>query len=166
MDTIAILLFAAAVFAGFETPWEAYLALPTSENATVVSEIAYTTPRQGGYDADDLAILQTQVAAADSESFRLAFRLYQSADGGLAEELGTILAGAIRSHPRFFLQQVVVLDRTCQPFKWALNSPGLEYADRPDAAAYELSARLASLNSVEDRELASVRANCVRLLAP
>ena len=148
------------------TPWEIYLDLPTPQNASHVVAIEYTEPRQGGYDSNDLEILQTQVAASDVESFRLGFRLYKASDGGLAEELGVILSTSIRSHPRFFLQQVATLDPTCREFTWILNTPGLEYVDRTDAAAYELRMRQASLMVVNDNALAAIRNNCVRLIEP
>ena len=166
MKTLAILLLAASSSVMAGTPWETYLDLPTPQNASHVVAIEYTEPPQGGYDSNDLEILQTQVAASDAESFRLGFRLYKASGGGLAEELGVILSASIRSHPRFFLQQVATLDPTCREFSWILNTPGLEYIDRTDAAAYELRMRQASLMGVNGDAFAEIRNNCVRLIEP
>ena len=167
MKIVAVLLLAATSFPAIaSTPWETYLDLPSPQNASRVVAIEYTDPQQGGYDSDDLGILQAQVDASDMESFRLGFRLYKASDGGLAEELGVILSTSIRAHPRFFLQQVAVLDPTCHEFSWILNTPGSIYVDRADAAAYEIRMRRTSLNDVKDEALAKVRRDCMKLIEP
>jgi hypothetical protein len=164
MKMLAILVLVVSAPASAATPWETYLALPTPENASRVTAIEYSTPRQGGYDAGDFGILETQVSAADVESFRLAYRLYNGSEAGLAEDLGAILSGSIRSHPRFFLRQVEALDPTCSGFGWILNAPGVEYVDRPAAAAYELRMRVAALDGVNDRSLSTIGSKCSRLI--
>jgi hypothetical protein len=167
MKFFAILLLAASSPVLAATPWETYLDLPTPQHAATVSAIEYTHPPQGGYDSNDLEILQDQIAGLDADSFRLAFRLYKrEGSGGLAEELGVILSKSIRSHPRFFLQQVAASDATCARFRWILNTPGLEYVDREGAAAYELRMRQVSLRGIKDKALANIRNNCVRLIEP
>ncbi len=166
MKMLVILLSAFVPAAMAVTPWETYLDLPTPQNASRVLKIAYTEPRLGDYDAGDLEILETQIAAQDSEAFRLGYRLYQSADGGLAEDLGVILSKSIRSHPTFFLQQVNALGGDCSRFRWVLNTPGLEYVDRELARAYEIKMRQVSLHSVKSKSLNKVRDRCLAQIKP
>lgn len=164
MKLLALALFMASLSASAKTSWEKYLDEPTTVNASRVSKMAYSTPIAGGYDAHDLEILRLQVLAADAQAFRLGYRLYKQADGGLAEDLGVILAGTIRSHPEFVLRQVAALKESCSSFEWVLNTPGLEYVDRPRAVAYELQMRQNALKSVRTSSLIGVRNQCLAQL--
>jgi len=162
MRSIALLLWIWAISALAATPWEVYLELPTPENAARVRAIEYTAPVEGGYNADDLRLLESQVRAADSQAFRLAYRLYIKSDGGLAEELGVMLGQVTRAHPTFFLKQVSALKIECSSLKWALNSPGIEYVDRLSAQTYEITQRRKALESVKAKNLATVRDHCLK----
>lgn len=144
------------------TAWENYLDLPTPANAALVQTIEYSAPVMGGYDAGDLDILEAQIRAADAQAFRLAYRLYTKADGGLAEELGVMLGRVVRVHPAFFLAQVSALKVQCEKFKWPLNASGLEYVDRIEAQVYEINQRREALKSVTDENLISIRDQCIR----
>ena len=144
-----------------ETEWEKYLANPTPQQAARVTKVEASDKGDAGGD-DELQILQNQVLAQDSQAFRLAYRLYQSSDGGLAEDLGALLARTIRPHPQFFLQQVQLLNVPCSKLRWFLNMPGLEYTDRPNAKHYEIEMRKVALRSVTTSELAEVRDQCLK----
>jgi hypothetical protein len=163
MKLPAILLVFLAPSAWATTPWENYLAEPTPYNASQVKAIGYSHPVQGGYDATDLEILKVQVVAADQAAFRLAYRLYKQSDGGLAEDLGAILADSIRPNPGFFLRQVAALKQPCNRFN--VDVPGLEYADRPRAYAYELKMRTMAIASVQNPQLRAARSDCLAALA-
>jgi len=163
MKRIAVLLLLVTTSALAKTPWETYLDEPSSRNAAHVESIAYSTPVEGGYDSDDLAILHLQVLAADPAAFQLADRLREKSDGGLAEELSAILASAIRPHPEFFLDQVRALKRPCSDFN--IDAAGIEYVDRPVAQKYELHMRQVALASVAAKSLEKVRSECLARLA-
>jgi len=161
MKYLAIILLAFASTACASTPWEGYLDYPISSNAAQVDAMTYSTPLRGGYDSDDLQILRLQIQAGDTEAFQLGYRLYVRADGGLAEELGDILAKTIRVNPRFFLEQVSALKLQCSALHWVLNVPGPEYVDRPAAQAYEIRMRIKAFRGVTDKTLAKVREQCL-----
>ncbi len=144
-----------------ETEWEKYLANPTPQQAARVNKVEASDKSDVGGDYE-LQILQNQVLAQDSQAFRLAYRLYQSSDGGLAEDLGALLARTIRAQPQFFLQQVQLLNVPCSKLKWVLNVPGLEYTDRPKAKHYEIEMRKEALRNVTASELAEVRDQCLK----
>lgn len=161
MKLLALLFAAWVPLAAAETPWEAYIDFPTPANAARVSSIQYTEPRQGGYDARDLGILETQVRAAEPEAFRLAYRLYGDSDGGLAEELGVMLGQVIRAQPTYFMLQIRALGASCSDFHWVLNAAGLEYADRARAQRYEIEARRNAIRSVHEKQVLSIKAQCL-----
>ncbi len=144
-----------------ETEWEKYLANPTPQQAARVNKVEASDKNEAGGD-DELQILQNQVLAQDGQAFRLAYRLYQSADGGLAEDLGALLARSIRVHPQFFLKQVVLLNIPCSKISWVLNVPGPEYTDRPRARLYEIEMRKKALRGVKTKELSGIRDQCIQ----
>lgn len=144
-----------------ETEWGKYLAKPTPQQAARVNKVEASGKRNAGGHYE-LQILQNQVMAQDSQAFRLAYRLYQTSDGGLAEDLGALLARTIRAQPQFFLQQIQLLNVPCSKLKWVLNMPGLEYTDRADAQHYEIEMRKKALRSVTTSELVDVRDHCLK----
>jgi hypothetical protein len=162
MKYLVLLAVLISCNAAAATPWERYLDEPSPLNASRVRSISYSTPVQGDYDSGDLDILKLQVLGGDPQAFRLAYRLYKLSDGGLAEELGEILASSIRPNPKFFLQQVAVLQVQCSTF--GVNVAGSEYVDRDKAQAYELKMRRLALASVKDKSLAKVRQDCLAQL--
>ena len=147
------------------TPWEDYLDLPTPERAQKVTRVAYTNPSQN-YDLLELQILERHVLALDGSAFRLTYRLTNSADGGLLEDLLVILSKPIRGNAAFFLRQANALDPSCKSFESALNMAGLEYTDRSDAHAYELSRRREAIASVKLPALSVVKEACLKRFDP
>jgi len=150
-----------------ETPWEAYLAFPTPENASRVNRIEYTPgaiSEKYGYWALDLGILRNQVLGGDREAFRLAYRLRQNADGGLLEELTMVLSRVIRTRPDFFLEEMSTLrpDRTA--LEVILLMPGLEYVDRLEARRYEILMRRKALAAVSHKSLRAFRDTCLEIM--
>lgn len=162
---ILILLLAGRSSA--ETPWEAYLALPTPRNASQVTKIQYgpgAIPENYRYWAPDLKILANQILGGDSESFRLAFRLRRDSDGGLLEELTMILSHTIRPHPEFFLRQLLELKPSKTDLEDILLMSGLEYVDRPRAQQYEIEMRRKALASVKTMALRGLRDKCLSII--
>ncbi len=159
--------FLAAGVALGKTPWEVYLSNPTPNNASKVTRIEYTPgaiPKDYGYWAPDLDILQNQVLAGDVEAFRLAYRLLQKADGGLAEDLTMILSHTIRVRPAFFLRELSMLQPNARSLESILLMPGLEYVDRSEAQRYEIDMRIKAIESVSDETLKSYRDKCLQIL--
>ena len=161
---VALCVFAYSHFACAETEWEKYLAYPTSQQAVHVNKIEHSFAKDEAGGDQELQILQNQVLAQDAQAFRLAYRLYQSADGGLAEDLGALLARTIRVNPLFFLRQVATLNVPCSKIAWVLNTPGLEYTDLPSASHYEIQMRRKALNGVKVKELSVLRDQCLKAL--
>ena len=150
-----------------ETAWESYLSYPTPERASKVSQIEYSPGsyvEEGDYYSPDLEVLQNQVLAGDSESFRLVFRLMEKANGGLLEDLTVILSHTIRARPEFFLNELSELQPSSVALKDILLMPGLEYTDHPDARKYELKMRAKAIQSVKATRTKSFRKRCLVIL--
>lgn len=151
---------AEAAFA--ETPWEAYLRAPSSAGAAAVTVAEYTEPDlQHRRLEADLALLEYEVTAGEPESTRLAVRLrnQHSRSAAIAEYLDAILGRAIRPNPLAYLNAIA----------GTAGCPGVKpsgdlFADRDDARAAELRARVAALKAVGDRDLRRKRDECVRQL--
>jgi hypothetical protein len=151
-----------------KTTWEAYLNLPNQENARKVVSIEYSEgaiPKDYGYWAPDLKILKVQVLAGDGEAFQLTYRLMRSSDGGLLEELISILASSIRPQPELFLEQMKSLNPSERVLAGILNMSGLEYVDRKYAQEYEHLQRRSAISSVRLASLKAIKEECLRILA-
>lgn len=162
-----LLLFIACNYASAKTPWESYLTLPIPERASKVFNIEYTPgaiPENYGYRATDLSILRNQVLACDGESFKLAYRLIESTDGGLLEDLTAILGHTIRAHPDFFLKEMSGLKPDQHLLKSILTTTGFEYTDRNYARRYELYMRRMALIDVSNLSLKDYRDTCLELI--
>jgi hypothetical protein len=162
---LALGLFSTAAYAG--TPWETYLSLPTPENASKVTALQYSAkalPPNYGYWAPDLEIMKNQILGGDGESFRLAYRLLEKADGGLLEDLMAILGKSIRVQPELFLREMAVLKPKPNRLKGILMVPGLEYTDRPKAKRYEIEMRRKALMSVTDENMKAQQEQCLSLM--
>jgi hypothetical protein len=150
------------------TPWEQYLATPTPANADAVTKITYSPGTlehpEYGYDALDLELLKTQVAAGDVAAFRLAVRLSRAADGGLAEDLTLIVASMIRSHPAAFLRELSKLAPADAELESMLLMTGAEYVDRVSAHTYELTQRRLAIANVRDEALKGFKRSCLAVL--
>ena len=164
---IIVIILAVTSSASAETQWEAYLAVPTPENAVHVKKIEYTPgaiPEKYGYWAPDLEILRDQVLGGDQESFRLAYRLRKVSDGGLLEELTIILSHVIRARPEFFLNEMSALNPSKAALDDILLMPGLEYTDRDKARQYEIKMRHKALASVQNQNLRKFRDMCLGII--
>jgi hypothetical protein len=163
-----LLLFGPCLGAA-DTLWEQYLALPSSENASRVMEIAYSpcaVEASHRYLAADLDILELQVTGGDREAFRLAYRLQQATPpGDLLEELTLILARALRPQPMMFLREMNSLLPESATLRSILMMPGPEYVDRPHAVEHELERRRDALRAVTEPELLALRERCLQLMS-
>jgi len=162
---IVSLLFTSSVDA--QTSWEIYLNLPNPENAIKVTSIEYSEnaiPELYGYLATDLDILKIQVLSGDKEAFLLTYRLRNSADGGLREDLTAILASSIRSQTKVFLTEIKALNPSEKDLRTILKMSGLEYVDRLEAQKYEIVQRIAAINSIENNSLKSIKEKCLLLI--
>ncbi len=166
--TYIILLFTLLCSPAFaETPWENYLSLPNSENATKVLNIEYTSgaiPENYGYLSPDLEILRNQVLAGDPEAIKLTYRLVLKSDGGLLEDLIAILSSTIRVRPEFFLKEMSKINPNRNILKFILLKPGLEYVDRREAQEYDIKMREKALLSVSDSNVNAFKDICLELI--
>jgi hypothetical protein len=144
--------------AAASTPWEKYVQNPTPENAALVQDASYSHPTDYEHGlASDLPMLASQVHAGDKQAFFLALRLRKSI---YSEALSWMIGEYLRIRPREFLEGLKQfgVQRHCRD---ALSMDVRAFADRPKAVRYELNARIAALQSVEDPEFADIRDACI-----
>lgn len=165
--TLFLVLFIVGIAFG-KTTWEAYLSFPAPQNASAVTRIEYTPgaipERKYGYWGPDLAILRNQILGGDSEAFRLAYRLLQKADGGLAEDLTVILSNTIRARPEFFLKEISAIKPSAESLEGIILMFGTEYTDRPEAQKYEMTMRINALETIKTKSLQHYRDRCLAIL--
>jgi hypothetical protein len=162
---LMVFLIVSNAFAG--TAWEEYLSHPNPDNAAKVNKIEYTPgaiPKDYGYWAPDLNILLNQVMGGDEEAFKLTYRLILVSEGGLAEDLTVIISHTIRSHPEFFLKEMVGLRPQNAILKAILLMPGAEYVDRSEAQRYEIEMRKKALISVSNKSYIDFKDRCLKTL--
>ena len=164
---LVFMVLVSATAAADQTKWEAYLALPSPENASRVAGIEYSPgaiPAGAGYLGTDLEILRLQVVAGDSEAFRLTYRLRAKADGGLLEGLTAILAQAIRPQAEMFLREMTSLGPSPSVLESVLMMSGLEYVDRPAAQKYEITMREKAITMVQNPQVRLIQEQCIALM--
>ncbi len=158
-----------AASASAQTPWEAYLALPSPANARRVERASYSDSAAAlGQLEQDLEVVAVQMQAGDRDAVRLAFRLLPGADGDFAETLEIMLGRLIRIHPALFLEEVRRQQQTLPRFDARLNgmltNTGSPYVDREQADAYEMRRRMDALRSVRAPALGAIRDRCIAVL--
>nr|MDP9122974.1 hypothetical protein [Acidobacteriota bacterium] len=168
---LAFLLSPAALRA--LTPWEAYVALPSPENAGRVDRLAYgqAGPRQTGSSRDaftDLGLLGVQALAGDRQAVRLLFSLAKPAaglDAALLQALCKILGQLSRVQPRLFLEEIPqrVIDREALDIILG-EVDGRIYQGSSLAPAHEIEARIKALREVANPRLRKVRTECIASL--
>ncbi len=163
----AVFCWSAALAA---TPWEHYLAVPSSANAKIVQTPTYTKPESQvkhsgpGRLEVDLRILAEEIRAGDTESFYLGLRLRQTSDidGALREILDFTLADFLRIRPQEFLSGLVRYGtRHCDE---AIYLDTDIFTDRFAAQAYEYQRRMEAIQGVTRAATLKVRNLCVETL--
>jgi len=151
------------------TPWEEYLAVPSSANAKIVQTPTYTKPESQvkngpGRLEVDLRVLADEIRAGDTESFYLGLRFRQASDidGALREFLDFTVADFLRIRPQDFLNGLVQYGtRHCDE---AVYLDTDIFTDRFAAQAYEFQRRLEAIQGVTRATTLKVRNLCVETL--
>jgi hypothetical protein len=111
-----------------------------------------------------LPMLERQVQARDPEAVQLAFDLFAIADGAFAEDLGVLVGELIRIDPQLFLMSLHSREARFRDLGLIVGNLGEPYVDRTRAGCFELRLRIASLESVHQDAVSSVRKRCIQEL--
>lgn len=151
------------------TPWETYVAVPSSEHARIVTEPRYGDAEPQHSDGpgrleQDLRVLGAQIRAGDADAFHLALRLRKSSsvDGALGEFLDFTVSDFLRVHPSAFLTGLSIYG-THNCVEAVYTDPDV-FSDRFAAQAYEFQRRLDAIGAVRSKRLASIRDLCMQTL--
>lgn len=153
--------------------WAIYRSSPTEENAAEVSKwlmdpldqavLRIDTTFLQDYE-DGLAIVEYQITAGSNNSFLLAVRLTQFADGANAEWLLEMVGHNARLNPRAYLMAYSLNPADSQFLDDALPNTGCCFENYKEMVIYELRERQKSIGSVPDAELRIWRDRCVKIL--
>jgi hypothetical protein len=151
------------------TPWEEYLAVPSSANAKSVQTPTYTKPESQvkngpGRLEVDLRVLADEVRAGDAESFYLGLRFRQASDidGAVREFLDFTVADFLRIRPQAFLNGLAHYGtRHCDE---AVYLDADIFTDRFRAQVYVLQRRLEAIQGSTVATTLKVRDLCVATL--
>lgn len=158
--------------------YDAFLGYPSSENAKLLMEsLPITKPSpESGVNLDIVAsyifywdnylILEREVLAGNRYAAETVIRLLNVFDGAYSEQLLATLGFLVRINPKLFLQ--VLANNQENAFLKAGGCPVLAvepaYYDRMSARLYELRMRVSALHGVVDKDLSTVRDECIRSL--
>jgi len=144
-----------------ETPWEAYLRLPSAVAASRVKRAEYTPPASAKESFEyDLALLEYQVTIGDRESLNLAVRLSHQYDAGhWGELIDEVLGHGARIDALGFL--LAIRSETSCP---GVLMTGWAFVDRLEAQQAEIELRLRAIRSVKDPRVEDAQRRCVAVL--
>jgi hypothetical protein len=164
---------AAVDWKGLETAWNAYYTAPSEEGAEkVMSTLPANTKILDIKDGfliinsifDHLGVLEGEMYAGKSNAVRLAFRLYTISYGVFEAGLNKILGSLIAFNPRIFLTELATHRELLPSLDPILGSYLKDIPDDPVARDLERKMRIKSLESVDDKELKSLRNECIKIL--
>lgn len=146
------------------TEWEDFLVMPTSNNAAKVSKLEYSRDVDPMEKNMDLDLLETQIAALDSEAIALAFRVLPQLDGAYAETVDIVLGRLIRANAALFLASLRKHRAKVRSLGHLVGNFGPGYVDRMEAHEYERKCRIAALRRVDENDLKEIRDECIQVL--
>ena len=88
----------------------------------------------------------------------------KDSDGALLEDLAQISGLSLRAQPDQFLRGVASAELSESLLESILNATGEEYVDKPKGKKYELDMRRATLESIDDESLQTIRDLSLSLL--
>ncbi len=167
-------------WAQFTVAWKAYIAHPTSANALRIARtlpypnhVAYSnsTDEQEALDTMEKGFLTLhgRTVAGDSQSVRLAFRLFSVTDGDYSEGLDWILGETVRTQPIMFLDQLnqhpeMFADSDYTKLGYLVGSLGDSFEDDREGRNVEIRNRIKALRKVKREELLFLRDKCISML--
>jgi hypothetical protein len=155
--------------------YDEYLIYPSTENAHKLYE---TLPKEDigrlevegrdvrKYIYENYQLLAYQMLAGDRNAVKVAFRLFNISDADFTESIDSTLGQLIRIHPKLFLEELELHKNVyfVQEVDYPLFGTHPSFIDRDKAEELELELRVKALESVEDKELRTIRDECINQL--
>ncbi|MGI3130271.1 hypothetical protein ACRSLK_07725 [Halopseudomonas pachastrellae] len=123
---------------------------------------ALCAPAWAAVTEQDVAAAREPALAGEAPATAQLFRLYDGADGAVAEWINETLGQVAQAHPKLFLTELVSYNGGAACTNIAALGP--DFVDAFALQADELSARRAALQSVDDAALETARDHCTAQL--
>jgi hypothetical protein len=158
---------------GLEAAWTAYYPAPSEEGAGKV--LALLPANQKIADIKDgflvvnaifehLGVLEGEMYSGNPNAIKLGFRLYTVSYGTFEVGLNKILGSLIAFNPRLFLEELLANRDLFPSLNPVLGSYLRDIPDDPVAQELEKKLRIKALETVEDKVLKPLRAECIKIL--
>ena len=125
----------------------------------VLLAAALCAPLWAAVTEQDVAAARVPALAGEAPATAQLFRLYDGADGAVAEWINETLGQVAQAHPKLFLTELVSYNGGAACTNIAALGP--DFVDAFALQADELSARRAALQSVDDAALETARDHCM-----
>ncbi len=156
-----------------EENWNAYYAEPSEEVAQKIIALlpngAKVMDIKDGFTVlnsinDHLGVLEGEIYSGNPNAVKLGFRLFTIAYGGFEVNLDKIMGNLIAFNPRMFLQELGANRDLFPSLEPLLGSFLRDTANDAVARDLERKLRIKSLESVEEKDLKSLRNECIKIL--
>lgn len=156
-----------------EGNWNAYYIEPSEETAQKILALlpngAKVMDIKDGFTVlnsinDHLGVLEGEIYSGNPNAVKLGFRLFTIAYGGFEVNLNKIMGNLIAFNPRMFLEELGANRDLFPNLETLLGSFLRDTANDAVARDLERKLRIKSLESVEEKDLKSIRNECIKIL--
>lgn len=156
-----------------EETWNAYYTEPSEETAQKIAALlpngAKVMDIKDGFTVlnsinDHLGVLEGEIYSGNPNAVKLGFRLFTIAYGGFEVNLNKIMGNLIAFNPRIFLEELGANRDLFPNLETLLGSFLRDTANDAVARDLEKKLRIKSLESVEEKDLKSLRNECIKIL--
>lgn len=156
-----------------EGTWNAYYTEPSEETAQKILALlpngAKVMDIKDGFTVlnsinDHLGVLEGEIYSGNPNAVKLGFRLFTIAYGGFEVNLNKIMGNLIAFNPRIFLEELGANRDLFPNLETLLGSFLRDTANDAVARDLERKLRIKSLESVEEKDLKSLRNECIKVL--
>ena len=152
--------------------WKNFISEPNKKNALMVYDLL---PSKGHVRKEDfdkivvqliqsnIPILEKQILKGDTNSLKVAFRLFTISDGAFSEELQIIIGELIKINPHLFLKELNIHSHLVN-FEKLLCNCGPKYWKNIDDNIQELIKRKQAINTVDDPKLVKIKEKSIFIL--
>lgn len=153
--------------------WDEYTANPGKEMALKLYELlpAGKDPQEFELSTEvrdkifsKLNILESQVYGGERNALKVAFRLFNIADGEMQKALVKLIGYLLRFDTKLFLEELMIHEGLVPDEAQLICSFQLTSPDDKAQQELERNIRLKSLGYIEDKELKDIKKKCIKIL--
>lgn len=153
--------------------WDEYTANPGKELALTLYELLPSgkDPQEIELQVDvrdkifsKLNILESQIYSGERNALKVAFRLFNIADGEMQKALIKLIGYLLRYDTKLFLEELMIHEALVPDETQLICSFQLTYPDDKTQQELEKNICLKALGYIEDKELKDIKKKCIKIL--